>query len=57
MSKQFIIFSEEDMQKLAEGRPVHQDATDDLPDITFFTEEGFRKFLAFWDEEDETVRR
>ncbi len=50
MPKQIIIFDEEDMQKLSEGWPVYLNAAHDLPDITFFTEEGYKKFLEFWDE-------
>lgn len=50
MSKQIIIFSDEDMQKLAEGWPVYQDATQDLPNLMFVTEEGYQQFLEFWDE-------
>mgnify|MGYP004659318629 CR=1 FL=1 len=53
MPKQFIIFSEEDMKKLSEERPVHMDATKDFPAITFFTEEGYKKFLEFWDEAED----
>lgn len=52
MSKQIIIFSEDDMKKLSEGRPVYMDATQDLPFLTFVTEEGYREFLEFWGEEE-----
>lgn len=53
MSKQIIIFDEEDMQKLAEGRPVYQEATQGLPSLMFVTEEGYQNFLDFWGETDD----
>ena len=53
MSKQIIIFDKEDMQKLAEGRPVHQEATQNLPSLMFVTEEGYQNFLDFWGETDD----
>ena len=55
MSKQIIIFDEEDMQKLAEGRPVYQEATQGLPSLMFVTEEGYQKFLDFWGETDDAT--
>lgn len=48
-----VVFTNEDMKKLSEGRPVYADASEDLPAITFFTEEGYKRFQEFWGEEDE----
>lgn len=53
MPRQFIIFDEKDMKELADGWLVHQDGNGDFPDMTFCTEEGYKKFLEFWGETED----
>lgn len=53
MSQQVIIFTDEEIKKLQEGRPVSMEETRDLPNIVFMTEKGYQEFLEFWGETDD----
>lgn len=50
MAKQFIIFTKEELLKLLDGGPVRMESSEDLPEIIFYSEDGFDKFKKFWEE-------
>lgn len=53
MSQQFIIFTDEEIEKLREGSLVSMEATEDLPNIVFMTEKRYQEYLEFWGETDD----
>lgn len=50
MAKQFIIFTKEELLKLLDGGPVRMESSEDLPEIIFYSEDGFDEFEKFWGE-------
>lgn len=52
MAKQFVIFTNEELQKLLDGRSVRMEASEDLPEIIFCSEDGLDKFEKFWEGTD-----
>ena len=50
MAKQFVIFTKEELLKLLDGSPVRMEASEDLPEIIFYSEDGLDKFEKFWEE-------
>ena len=52
MSKQFVIFTDEELKKLLDGGPVRMEASEDLPEIIFYNEYGYSEFQKFWGDED-----
>lgn len=50
MAKQFIIFTKEELLKLLDGGPVRMESSEDLPEIIFYSEDGFDEFEKFCEE-------
>lgn len=50
MAKQFIIFTKEELLKLLNGSPVRMESSEDLPEIIFYSEDGFDEFEKIWEE-------
>ena len=50
MAKQLVIFTKEELLKLLDGSPVRMEASKDLPEIIFYSEDGLDKFEKFWEE-------
>lgn len=44
MAKKLIIFTKEELLKLLYGNPVRMESSEDLPEIIFYSEDGFDKF-------------
>ena len=41
MAKQLVIFTKEELLKLLDGGPVRMEASEDLPEIIFYSEDGW----------------
>ena len=41
MAKQLVIFTKEELLKLLDGSPVRMEASEDLPEIIFYSEDGW----------------
>ena len=53
--RSFIIFTDEEVNKLKDGRPVYY--YDENGNRTvFFSEEGYKEFEKFWNEEEQEER-
>lgn len=56
MARSFIIFTDEEINKLKGGRPVYY--YDENGDQTvFFSEEGYKEFKKFWGVEEKEGKR
>ena len=50
--QEFVIFTNEELDRLKEGHPVTLNSKSGDPSTIFYSEEGWKEHLKFWREEE-----